>query len=124
MFDLVFKVVSHYHAAYNWALIAKHVQDSHSSGGLFSSQTTNSVIDTNSSSEEFKMEMESNQASYEFENTLRAEVKTELINRVLTELALVNGQAVQLPTRSLYQVHTVLRWRVMSWRRFQIFMRK
>ncbi len=87
-----------YTARFNLASIAKHIQESRSSGGFFSSSTSNSIIDTSTSSDEFNMEVSSDQESYEFADSLRAEVKTELVNRVISELASATGQSIELPT--------------------------
>jgi len=81
-----------YRASYNLSSIFKHIQESHSKGGLFSSSTSNTLTETSLSSDEFNLVMESDQASFEFESTLRTEVKTELINRVLREMAGLTGQ--------------------------------
>ena len=94
-----------YTARFNLASIAKHIQESRSSGGFFSSSTTNSIIDTSISSDEFNLEVSSDQESYEFADSLRAEVKTELINRVITELASATGQSIELPTLSAPPPH-------------------
>ena len=94
-----------YKAAYNLASIAKHISEVKSKGGLFSSKTVNSITDSNWSRDEFNFVMDSDQSSYEFESSLRAEVKTELIGRVLSEMALSTGQPVVMPQLSAPPVH-------------------
>lgn len=87
-----------YDATFNLSSIAKHIQESHTSGGLFSSHTSTSLIQTNSYADEFVFAAHSDQDGYEYEPSLKAEVKTELINRVLRELASVTGQPVGPPS--------------------------
>lgn len=86
-----------YTASYNLASIAKHIQENRSSGGFFSTKTENSITNSNSSSDEFNMQIDSNQEGYEFDANLKTEVKTEVIARVLREMADVTGQPVVVP---------------------------
>lgn len=94
-----------YRASYNLASIAKHIVESRKSGGFFSSSTTNSVIDSNSSNDEFNMVISSDQAGYEYDSNLRAEVKMELIGRVLREMGDITGQPVNIPTLTAPGAH-------------------
>ncbi len=86
-----------YSVSYNLASIAKHLQDTHTEGGFFSSRTVNSLYESNESSDEFDLTVESDQESYEYADGLRREVKDEVINRVLRELAGVNNGSRVLP---------------------------
>lgn len=83
-----------YTASYNLASIFKHIQESHSRGGFFSSSTSNSTTVTSFSKDAFEFHPESNQASFEFDDSLAEAVKVQLINRVLREMGDLTGQAV------------------------------
>jgi len=92
------KVNKSYSASYHLANFMRRVQSSESSGGFFSTSTISKLIIEKESNDWFQFTLFSEDPRHEFEDSLRATVKADLIDRAFKQIALLTvGPAEAAP---------------------------
>jgi hypothetical protein len=84
------QVYRKYFVKYNFSLLAKHIKESSTNGGFFSTSTSTKVINSTEGTDWFEFKNESNDARFNPE-ALVSELKADAINRVIRDIGMANG---------------------------------